>query len=66
MEELRAKLFRLLKDEIDDLSIGRTYNVKRLHEINDLCHLIVFLSSSYEFVDINDKDIIKIINLFKQ
>lgn len=66
MEELRAKLFRLLKDEIDDLTVGHSYNLKRLQEINDLCHLIVFLSSAYEYVDIKDRDIIKIINLFKQ
>ena len=66
MDELRAKLFRLFKDELDSLAIGRPYNLERIREINDICHLLVFLGSSYEYVDMKNRDIIKIINLFKQ
>lgn len=47
MEEIRARLFRLLKDELDSLAIGHTYNLDRLSEMKQLCHIIVF-SHFYE------------------
>ena len=57
MEQLKAKLFRLLKDEIDDLSIGHTYNLNRLRQMKEICHLITY----YKYVDLDETDIIKII-----
>ena len=42
MEKIKARLFRLLKDELDSLSIGHTYNFDRIEEMKQLCHIIIF------------------------
>ena len=65
MEKLKAKLFRLVKDELEDLQIGHSYNLKRLEQINNLCHLITFFESYSGIVDFDYKDAIKITNIFK-
>lgn len=61
MEELNGKLFRLLKDEIDSLSIGHTYNIERLRFMRDICHLLMY----YKYVNISNSDIIKVIKFYE-
>lgn len=60
MEELNAKLFRLLKDEIYDLNIGHLYNKGRIKLMKEICHLLAY----YKYVDIDNSDIIKIIKFY--
>ena len=60
MEELNAKLFRLLKDEIYDLNIGHLYNKDRIKLMKEICHLLAY----YKYVDIDNSDIIKIIKFY--
>ena len=42
MEDLKGTLFRLLKDEIDSLAIGHTYNKERLAMMREICHLLTY------------------------
>ena len=60
MEELKGKLFRLLKDELDDLSIGHTYNLNRIAKMKEICHLLTY----YKYVDMSDSDIMKIVRFY--
>ena len=60
MEELKGKLFRLLKDELDDLSIGHTYNLNRITIMKEICHLLTY----YKYVDMSDSDIMKIVRFY--
>ena len=60
MEELKGKLFRLLKDELDDLSIGHTYNLNRIALMKEICHLLTY----YKYVDMSDSDIMKIVRFY--
>lgn len=60
MEELNGKLFRLLKDEIDSLNIGHSFNKERLQLMKDICHLLAY----YKYVNISNSDIIKIIRFY--
>lgn len=61
MEELNGTLFRLLKDEIDSLAIGHNYNLERLALMREICHLLTY----YEYVDVSDDDIIKIVKFYE-
>jgi len=60
VEELKGLLFRLLKDEIDDLSIGHTYNLVRIKKMKEICHLLTY----YKYVDMSDSDIMKIVRFY--
>jgi len=60
VEELKGKLFRLLKDELDDLSIGHTYNLNRIATMKEICHLLTY----YKYVDMSDSDIMKIVRFY--
>ena len=42
MEELKGILFRLLKDELDSLAIGHTYNYNRISRMKEICHLLTY------------------------
>ncbi len=61
MEELKAKLFRLLKDELDDLYIGHTYNKYRIDVMRQICHILAY----YKYVDVRDSDIVKLIKFYE-
>lgn len=61
MEELNAKLFRLLKDELRSLNMGHSYNKKRLAVMKGLCHLIAYL----KYADLQKNEIKKIVNIYE-
>lgn len=61
MEDLKATLFRLLKDELDSLAIGHTYNYDRIATMREICHLLVY----YKYVDMSDDDILKIVRFYE-
>lgn len=61
MEELNGELFRLLKDELDSLSIGHLFNKERIRLMKEICHLLAY----YKYVDISNSDIIKIIKFYE-
>lgn len=60
MEELNAKLFRLLKDELESLRIGHSFNKERLQLMKEICHLLAY----YKYVDMDNSDIVKIIRFY--
>ncbi len=57
MEDLNGTLFRLLKDELDNLALGHQYNKERVLLMKDICHLLTY----YKYVDMSDDDILKIV-----
>lgn len=61
MEELNSTLFRLLKDELDDLSIGYPFNYDRISTMKDICHLLTY----YKYVDLSDDDIVKLVRFYE-
>lgn len=61
MEDLNGTLFRLLKDELDSLAIGHTYNTERLSMMREICHLLTY----YRYVDMADDDILKIVKFYE-
>lgn len=61
MEDLKGTLFRLLKDEIDSLAIGHTYNTERLAMMREICHILTY----YKYVDVADNDIMKIVKFYE-
>lgn len=61
MEDLNATLFRLLKDELDSLAIGHTYNKERLSMMKEICHLLTY----YKYVELSDDDILKIVRFYE-
>ena len=60
MEEIKAKLFRFLKDELHSLSLGHTYNKERLQLMKEICHIL----TNIQYVDMSNSDIIKIIRFY--
>ena len=42
MEQFKALLFRLLKDELDSQMIGRPYDKDRLRLMRNICHIIKY------------------------
>lgn len=60
MEQYKEKLYKLLNEELSDLSIGYPYNLKRISLMQEICHLIMY----YKYVDISDSDIMKIVNFY--
>lgn len=63
MEELKAKLFRLLKDEIYDLNIGHSYNTVRIRMMKELCKVLMYYSWAGE-QHVQPLDIKKVIKLY--
>ena len=61
MEDLNGTLFRLLKDELDNLALGHSYDLSRLSMMKEICHLLTY----YEYVDISDDDILKIVKFYE-
>ena len=60
VEELNAKLFRLLKDELESLRLGHPFNKERLQLMKEICHLLTY----YKYVDMDNSDIVKIIRFY--
>lgn len=60
MEALNGKLFRLLKDELDSLRMGHSYNRGRLELMREICHLLTY----YQYVNMDNSDIIKMIRFY--
>ena len=60
MENLYNLLYKLLKQEINDLSIGYPYNRARLQQMKELCHVIMYL----EYVFTDSTDIMKIFQFY--
>lgn len=60
MERLKAKLFRLLKDELYSLSIGHNYNHERMREMRDLCRVITY----FKFAEPSDNKSMQILTLY--
>ena len=56
MGELNAKLFRLLKDELDSLATGHSYNLVRIRQMKDICHILAY----YACIEVDDVDIEKL------
>ena len=61
VEELNATLFRMLKDELDSLSIGHAYNLKRINAMKEICHLLAY----YKYVDMSSDDIMKLVKFYE-
>lgn len=61
VEELNGVLFRLLKDELDSLMTGHSYNLKRIAKMKKICHLLKY----YEYVDMDDSDFMKIARFYE-
>ena len=61
METLKAKLFRLFKDEIHDLNLGHTFNKMRLKEMKRICRLLLY----YQYIDVSSKDLAKMVNFYE-
>lgn len=61
METLYKKLHNLLKEEIADLSIGYTYNAKRIALMKQICHILTYI----KYVDMKDTDFMKLIRFFR-
>ena len=61
MEDLKGTLFRLLKDELDSLAIGHSFNKERLQMMREICHLLVY----YQYVDMKSSDILKIVKFYE-
>lgn len=60
METLKAKLFKLLKDEIRNLQLGHGFNKRRLKEMKMICRLLLY----YQYVEVSSKDIVKVVNFY--
>ena len=61
MEQLNAQLFRLLKDELHSLSMGHTYDLRRLRKMREICHILTY----YRYVVMSNSDIVKLINKYE-
>lgn len=46
VEKYKAELFKLLKEELGNLSIGHQFDLKRISKIKSLCHTIFYLKLS--------------------
>ena len=60
MEDLKGILFRLLKDEIDSLTVGHNYDLQRISLMREICHLLTY----YQYAEVNDSDIIKMMKFY--
>lgn len=60
MENLYNRLWKLLKEEISDLSIGYPYNEARLKQMRELCHVIMYL----QYVEVGSTDPIQIFQFY--
>lgn len=61
MEDLNGTLFRLLKDELDALRLGHPFNKDRLRKMKEICHLLTY----YQYVDVSNDDIIKLVRMYE-
>ena len=61
MENLKETLFKLLNDEIDSLHLGHSFNKDRLQMMKEICHLLTY----YQYVDMSDSDILKIVKFYE-
>ena len=61
MEELKEQLFELLKEELDSLSIGHSYNKDRLRIMREICHVLTY----YNYVDVDNNDLMKIVKFYE-
>lgn len=61
MELLEKKLYKLLKEEMADLSMGHTYNIHRIALMKEICHILTY----YKYVDMNDTDFMKLVRFFR-
>lgn len=59
VEEINAKLFQLLKDELTDLNRGRSFNQDRIKYMKELCRLIIFL----RYIEF-DPEVMKILSFY--
>lgn len=60
VENLNGALFRMLKDELDNLAIGHAYNTNRISAMKDICRMLLY----YKNVDIPSQDVIKIVKVY--
>lgn len=60
MEKISTKLYKLLREELYDLSIGKEFNKARIELIRELCHLLVY----YKYVKMSDSDLMKIVKFY--
>lgn len=59
---LYATLYDLLIKELNDLSIGKSFNQARLKKMKEVCHLLMF----YTQYDLSkDKNILNFIRLYE-
>ncbi len=61
MERLNNLLYKLLKDELNDLKLGHPFNKDRLRRMVDICEVLAYL----EYTDLSDDDIVKLIGFYE-
>lgn len=61
MEDLNKTLYRLLWDELNDLKLGHPFNKDRLRTMHDICELLTY----YEYVELSNDDIIKLVKFYE-
>ena len=60
MEDLKEILYRLLRDELNNLALGHYYDKSRLSTMKEICHLLTY----YKYVNLSDDDILKIVKFY--
>lgn len=60
MGEIREKLYNLLMEELYNLNIGNSYNIDRIKEMRNLCHLLIFET----YAVLPDSDMMKLFRLY--
>ena len=60
MEDLNDTLYKLLKDELNDLKLGHPFNMDRLRTMVDICEILTYL----KYVELSDDDIVKLIRFY--
>ena len=61
MEQLNETLLRLLEDELNSLSLGHPFNKGRIKAMQNICQLLTY----YDYVEISNDDIIKLIRFYE-
>jgi len=57
---LYNRLWKLLKEELTDLSVGHSFNETRLKQMRELCHVIMYL----RYVEVGSTDPIQIFQFY--
>lgn len=61
MEDLNNILYKLLKEELNDLELGHSFNKDRLRSMMNICELLTYL----EYVELKDDDVLKLTRFYE-